>query len=69
MQFFILFIGAIVFVFFNFVQPPLLFNPAAMQRLENSTVPGEKAKTAALTVSVSPSGSNERRGNYLSTCL
>ena len=49
MQFFILFIGAIVFVFFNFVRPPLLFHPAAMQKLENSAKPGERARTAALT--------------------
>ncbi|HVR38598.1 MAG TPA: sodium:solute symporter [Thermoanaerobaculia bacterium] len=27
MQFFILFVGAMVFVFYQFVQPPLLFNP------------------------------------------
>ena len=27
MQFFILFIGVMVFVFFQFVQPPLIFNP------------------------------------------
>jgi SSS family transporter len=43
MQFFILFIGAIIFVFFNFVRPPLLFNPAAMQKMEKSD------KTADLT--------------------
>ena len=29
MQFFILFIGAMVFVFFLFVRPPLLFHPGA----------------------------------------
>jgi Na+/proline symporter len=34
MQFFILFIGAMVFVFFVFERPPLLFQPAQMQRLE-----------------------------------
>ena len=32
-QFFILFIGAMVFVFFLFVQPPLLFHPVEMQRV------------------------------------
>ena len=32
-QFFILFIGAMVFVFFLFVQPPLLFHPLEMQRV------------------------------------
>ena len=34
MQFFILFIGAMVFVFFLFVQPPLLFHPGALERVE-----------------------------------
>jgi len=33
-QFFILFIGAMVFVFFQFVQPPVLFHPVEMQRVE-----------------------------------
>jgi len=33
MQFFILFIGAIVFVFFVFVQPPLLFEPVQLAKL------------------------------------
>ena len=36
MQFFILFIGAIVFVFFIFERPPLLFNPVSLQRLQTS---------------------------------
>src|SRR6266478_8857519 len=35
-QFFILFIGAIVFVFFIFERPPLLFQPVEMKRLEQS---------------------------------
>jgi Na+/proline symporter len=34
MQFFILFIGAMVFVFYLFVQPPLLFQKAELQRIE-----------------------------------
>src|SRR5215471_4377672 len=33
MQFFILFIGAMVFVFYLFVQPPLLFQPQEMARI------------------------------------
>jgi len=33
-QFFILFIGAIVFVFFVFQRPPLLFQPVELQRIE-----------------------------------
>jgi SSS family solute:Na+ symporter len=33
-QFFILLIGAIVFVFFLFVRPPLLFHPVEMKRIE-----------------------------------
>jgi SSS family transporter len=36
MQFFILFIGAIVFVFFIFERPPLLFNPVSLHHLETS---------------------------------
>ncbi|MCP5117840.1 MAG: sodium:solute symporter, partial [bacterium] len=36
MQFFILFIGAIVFVFYTFEPPPLVFQPADMKRLEAS---------------------------------
>jgi SSS family solute:Na+ symporter len=34
MQFFILFVGAMVFVFFIFERPPLLFEKPALQRLE-----------------------------------
>jgi len=34
MQFFILFIGAMVFVFFLFVKPPLVFQPLDLKRLE-----------------------------------
>src|SRR5207237_2186509 len=36
MQFFILFIGAMVFVFFLFVQPPALFQQAELARIERS---------------------------------
>jgi Na+/proline symporter len=35
-QFFILFIGAMVFVFFIFERPPLLFQPVEMNRLEQT---------------------------------
>lgn len=35
-QFFILFIGAMVFVFFVFEKPPLLFHPVEMKRLEQT---------------------------------
>jgi len=35
-QFFILFIGAMVFVFFVFERPPLLFQPVELKRLEQS---------------------------------
>ena len=34
MQFFILFIGAMVFVFFTFEKPPLLFQPVELARIE-----------------------------------
>ncbi|MDL2717328.1 MAG: sodium:solute symporter, partial [Acidobacteriota bacterium] len=37
MQFFILFVGAMVFVFYQFVAPPVLFNPAPLARLRNGS--------------------------------
>ena len=37
MQFFILFIGAMVFVLFVFVKPPLLFQPAELQRVQSDS--------------------------------
>ena len=37
MQFFILFIGAMVFVFFIFVKPPVLFQPVELERLSGDT--------------------------------
>jgi SSS family transporter len=36
MQFFILFIGAMVFVVFLFVRPPLVFQPVVMERVQSS---------------------------------
>jgi Na+/proline symporter len=36
MQFFILFIGANVFVFFTFVKPPLLFEPVVMKKVQHA---------------------------------
>jgi len=36
MQFFILFVGAMVFVFYIFERPPLLFQPIAMSELQSS---------------------------------
>ena len=36
MQFFILFIGAIVFVFYTFVQPPMVFQRAELERAEEA---------------------------------
>jgi SSS family transporter len=35
-QFFILFIGAMVFVFFLFVQPPLVFHPGELKKVQQS---------------------------------
>lgn len=35
MQFFILFIGVMVFVFFQFVQPPLIFNPVEAGKIKS----------------------------------
>jgi SSS family transporter len=37
MQFFILFIGVMVFVFFQFVQPPLVFNPVEAEKMKSGT--------------------------------
>ena len=34
MQFFILFVGVLVFVFYQFVTPPLFFNPQEVQKIE-----------------------------------
>jgi Na+/proline symporter len=36
MQFFILFIGAMVFVFFTFTKPPILFDPGTLARAEQA---------------------------------
>lgn len=36
MQFIILFIGVLVFVFFQFEKPPLIFNPIAREKVSNS---------------------------------
>jgi Na+/proline symporter len=35
MQFFILFIGAMVFVFFNFEKPPVLFQPVELKKIQH----------------------------------
>jgi SSS family solute:Na+ symporter len=44
-QFFILFLGAMVFVFFLFDRPPLLFHPVEMRRLEATEgYPGMEAR-------------------------
>ncbi|HEX6097517.1 MAG TPA: sodium:solute symporter [Thermoanaerobaculia bacterium] len=41
MQFFILFVGAMVFVFYQFVAPPLSFNPVQREKVRNSAVATE----------------------------
>ena len=52
MQFFILFIGAMVFVFFIFDKPPLLFHPVEMARVQKTPqYPGHRI---ALRQSVRP---------------
>ncbi|MEX2262150.1 MAG: sodium:solute symporter [Bryobacteraceae bacterium] len=38
MQFFILFVGALVFVFFTFVKPPMLFQPAALAKVTDPEI-------------------------------
>jgi SSS family solute:Na+ symporter len=47
MQFFILFVGAMVFVFFLFERPPLLFQSVAMQALES---PEARAQYAPIDI-------------------
>lgn len=44
MQFLILFIGAMVFVFFQFEQPPILFNPVVMKQLRQGPYAEELAR-------------------------
>ncbi len=41
MQFFILFVGAMVFVFYLFEQPPVLFQSTAMKAIESQSAPVE----------------------------
>src|SRR5207244_9528143 len=47
MQFFILFVGAMVFVFYIFQLPPVLFQPIAMRDLESSQVQPRYAPISA----------------------
>ncbi|HWP82115.1 MAG TPA: sodium:solute symporter [Bacteroidota bacterium] len=44
MQFLILFIGAMVFVFFQFERPPIFFNPVGLEKVRNSAHAEEFAK-------------------------
>ncbi len=44
MQFFILFIGAMVFVFYQFAPPPLFFNPVETEQIKNSSYAEEYQK-------------------------
>src|SRR5439155_4220405 len=46
MQFFILFVGAMVFVFFLFERPPLLFQSVAMEQLQSA---GARAQYAPIS--------------------
>ena len=43
MQFFILFVGAMVFVFYQFIAPPLLFNPIEREKIAASAYAAEYA--------------------------
>jgi SSS family solute:Na+ symporter len=47
MQFIILFIGAMVFVFYQFVAPPLFFNPVETARIKNSSYAGAYGRLEA----------------------
>ncbi len=44
MQFLVLFIGVLVFIFFQFIQPPIHFNKANLNKLENTVYETELAK-------------------------
>jgi SSS family solute:Na+ symporter len=44
MQFFILFVGAMVFVFYQFVAPPLFFNPIEREKIAQSTHAAEYSR-------------------------
>ncbi len=41
MQFFILFVGVMVFIFYQFVQPPVFFNEQEIDKIKNSTYASE----------------------------
>ncbi len=47
MQFFILFTGVLVFMFYQFHQPPVLFNEVNMQKVENSEYASQAADVKA----------------------
>ncbi|MCB9289629.1 MAG: sodium:solute symporter [Lewinellaceae bacterium] len=47
MQFLVLFVGILVFVFFRFVQPPIHFNTANLEKLENTVYEEELANLQA----------------------
>jgi SSS family transporter len=47
MQFFILFVGAMVFVFYQFVAPPLNFNPVQREKVRSSAYNAEFARLEA----------------------
>ncbi len=60
MQFFILFVGAMVFVFFLFEQPPLLFQSVAMHELESPGLQAQYEPIGASSARRSNSASRPR---------
>ena len=54
MQFFILFVGAMVFVFYQFVAPPLFFNPVETERILRSPLAADYARLSGSTSRSSP---------------
>ena len=74
MQFFILFVGAMVFAFYQFVTPPLFFNSVAVERVKQSADAGawtevevrfqaaaaEKSRVARELITVRGTGDGER---------
>jgi Na+/proline symporter len=61
MQFIILFIGAMVFVFYQFITPPLFFNPVEEQIVKNSAYSSEYSKLENEYKKISSDKQNEIR--------
>ncbi len=73
MQFFILGLGILVFVFYQFATPPMIFNPVEAKRVEQATEYASvqqkfndaHAQRAEAAVKYVENGSDEARGEYV----